>query len=138
MAGSESNANNEFVELYNPTASVVDLTGWSIKRKSSSGSENSLLVATRLQGKTAQPGKHFLATNETGYSGSVAPDVSWATSNTLAYTNNSVILYDAQGAKVEEVSWTEIPKGQSYARVSWDSSQFSVQATPTPQNTSAP
>jgi hypothetical protein len=134
IAGVDGNADYEFIELYNPTSNSVDLTSWSIKRKSSSGAEYPLLVSSRLEGKIIPPGKYFLAVNEGGYNGQVAADVTWATSNNLAYTNNAVILYNASGEKIEEVSWIEIPKDQSYERISWDSNQFQIQTNPNPRN----
>ncbi len=136
MAGLDSDSNYEFVELYNPTQNAMDLTGWSIKKKTSSGTESLLVSASRLQGKSVPPGRYFLIAHDGGYSGSTAPDVLWPASYTLAYTNNAIELFDAGGAKVEEVSWIEIPAGQSYVRQSWDSAQFSVSPNPTPQNSS--
>jgi len=134
LAGISADADYEFIELYNSTDAPIDLTGWSIKRKSSTGNEYSLLVASRLSGKIIPPKSYFLAVNEGKYTGSVSPDVSWATSNKLAYTNNAVILYDATGAKVEEVGWAETPlKDQSYER-DLASGTFSVQANPNPRN----
>lgn len=134
MAGSHRNADDEFIELYNPTQYPADLTGWSLKKKTSSGAEYALVAASRLQGKVVNPNSYFLIGNEGGYSGSVSPDATWATSNTLAYTNNTVLLYNSNGVIIEEVFWAEIPKSQSYARQSWTSSQFAVQETPTPRN----
>lgn len=133
MVGIEGNANYEFIELYNPTQSPIELTGWSIRKRASTGNESSLLVASRLEGKTIGPGKYFLAANEEGYTGTVVPDVRWAKSNTLAYTQNAILLYDASGTKIEEVSWTEIQKGQSRSRTSWTTSDF-AETAPTPQN----
>ena len=132
MAGSDGNANNEFVELYNSGDSPMSLTGWSIKKKSSSGSESSLVAASRFEGKTIPPHHYFLIGHEGSYAGGATPDLTWPASYSIAYTNNAVVLYNGS-AKVEEVSWTEIPAGQSYARSSWDSSAFAVGA-PTPQN----
>ncbi len=134
MVGIDGNSDYEFVELYNPTDAQLNLTGWSIKRKSASGQEYPLLTAGRFEGKIALPHKYFLAANDGGYDGSVAPDAAWAHSNNLAYTNNSVVLYNADGQKIEEVGWSEIPKGQSYERQSWDNAQFIIETNPNPQN----
>ncbi|MDP3947184.1 MAG: lamin tail domain-containing protein, partial [bacterium] len=155
-AGIDGNPDYEFIELYNPTTTTVELTGWSIKKKSSTGSESSLLVASRLEGKVILPNHYFLTANEEGYTGSLAPDIRWAKSNTLAYTNNAVTLYDASSARVDEASWIEIPKGKSWERkaVSGETcvsaqnageylgngcdtdsaSDFEIRNTPNPQN----
>lgn len=134
MAGADGNSNYEFVELYNAGSAPVDLTGWSVKKKSSTGSESSLVAAKNFLGEIIQPSRYFLLGNDGGYQGSVALDASWAHSNTLAYTNNSVVLYNGSGAKVEEIFWAEIPKGQSFARTGWENSRFTLSGSPTPQN----
>ncbi len=137
MAGADGNGNYEFVELYNVGSAPVDLTGWSIKKKSSSGSESSLVATSRLSGKIIQPNHYFLLGNETGYQGSVSLDVAWPSSYTLAYTNNSVVLYN-NGSKVEEVFWAEIPKDQSFVRTGWEGNQFALSSSPSPQNSQSP
>ncbi|MEK7464705.1 MAG: lamin tail domain-containing protein [Patescibacteria group bacterium] len=132
MVGVEGNANYEFIELYNPTSVQIDLTGWSIKKKSSTGTESTLVASSRLNGKVVLPGKHFLTSGE-GYNGAVAVDVPWPSSYTIAYTNNAIVLYNPNG-KVEEVGWEEIPKNESLERKSWNTNEFLLQSSPNPQN----
>lgn len=134
MAGAEGNSSYEFIELFNPTANPIDLTGWSIKKKSSSGSESTLVTTNRLKGKIIHSNKYFLLANEGGYDGQVAVDVFWPKSYTLAYTNNSIVIYNFNNELVEEVSWTEIPKDQSIERESFDDNKFKTQSNPNPQN----
>ena len=98
--------------------------------------------------------------NSTGTSTSVAPDVSWPKSYTLAYSQNAVIIYDANGAKIDEASWTEIPKNQSFERKALkdnvcisasgagellgnacdtdNESDFEIRNIPSPQNAGSP
>lgn len=134
MAGADSGANDEFVELYNAGGNAVDLTGWSLKKKTSSGSEGSLVSIKLFSGKIIQPGRYLLLGNASGYAGSAALDIAWTSSNTLAYKKNAVALYDAEGNKAEEIYWDEIPKGQSLARIGWTGVNFTVSSSPTPQN----
>ncbi len=133
MAGAESGSLYEFVELYNPTDCTIDLTGWTIKKRSSTGSESTLVAASRLEGKSVPPKSYFLLANEGGYTGSVPPDVQWPKSYTLAYTNNAVAIYGASGEIADQTTWSEIPKGQSWTRASWESNQFSIQ-NPSPRS----
>lgn len=133
MAGMDGASDYEFVELYNADDHAVDLTGWTLKKRSSTGSESTLVSASRFEGKTISAGRRFLLANDGGYTGAVAADVRWPKSYTFAYANNAVVAYNAAGEKIDEVSWTEIPKGSGYARADGDGA-FSVSATPTPQN----
>jgi hypothetical protein len=86
-------AGSRFIELYNPNDFSVDLTNWSVKRKTSSGKEYSLLVSSRLEGKFISPKGYFLLTSEETYNGSITPDAIWAKSYTIT-KDNTIILYN--------------------------------------------
>lgn len=134
MVGSSGNTKNGFVELYNPNSTNIDLTGWSIKKKSSTKSESVFISSSRLKGKIIGPGKYFLAANEKEYTGNVAPDIFWPGSYILSSSNNGISIYDNAGRKVDEVFWKSIKEGQSYQREDWSSNVFSAQEYPNPQN----
>jgi len=129
MAGSEGNSDYEFIELYNAAKEAVDLTNWTIKKRTSTGKESTLVVASRFDGKIIPPQKHFLIANA-NWGGSINADILWPASYTIAYVNNAVIVYNAAGEKVDEAVWIEIPKGQSLERVSWTTDEFKIQALP--------
>jgi hypothetical protein len=134
MVGADGNAKYEFVEFYNPTGQVIDLTGYSVRKKSSTGSESSLVAASRLESKSILPGRYFLLASSGGYDGAVPADVLWPASYSLAAKNNAIVVYNGSGEKVEEVAWTEIPVGNSLARAGWSGNQFNLTPNPTPQN----
>lgn len=134
MAGSSASADDEFIEIYNYGVEAMDLTGWSIKKKSASGSEQTLVSAERLKGKIILPGKYFLMASEK-YQGKVLPEVTWAKSYALAYENNSLEVLNPKGEVIDKVQWIKIPKDKSYARVSLDiAAGFEVVDNPSPTN----
>ncbi len=137
MAGKTGASDYEFVELFNTGPDSVDLTNWTLKKRSSTGAESSLATASHFDGKTINAHKHFLAVNGGGYAGSVAADIVWPKSYTLAYASNTVALYDAAGAKVDEASWTSIPADQSYERDPVPGAPFAVEPNPNPQNSAS-
>lgn len=132
--GIKGNSNDSYIELYNPGPAPVNLTGWSVKKKSFTGSESTLVSAERLSGKIIPAGRYFLLANQTGYKGTVSPDVAWPPSYTLAYKNNAVTIYNKNGQALDTAAWSDIPEGKSLVRVSSGSSQFVVLDAPAPKN----
>ncbi|MCL4404080.1 lamin tail domain-containing protein [Patescibacteria group bacterium] len=133
MVGSEGNTKNEFVELYNPTGNIIDLTGYSVRKKSAAGNESSLVSAARLEGKSVVPGGYFLLASSGGYNGPPSADVLWPASYSLAAKNNSIIVYKGSGDIADEVAWAEIPVGSSLERADASGGRFNISTTPSPQ-----
>jgi uncharacterized protein (TIGR03437 family) len=65
-------AGDEFIELYNNSATPIDISGWKIKGSSNAGGVSVRLTVTA--GRVLPARGHFLAGNSGGYSGSVALD----------------------------------------------------------------
>lgn len=100
---SDGSGNNEFVELYNPTASSVVMTGWRLTRKNSAGTQANL-VAT-LNGTIPAYG-YFLIGHGTGYSGSIALDVAYSAPSNALTNNYTILLYsDAGVSLVDKVGY---------------------------------
>lgn len=109
QVGSEDNASNEFIELYNTESFEVDLSGFSIYKKTSSGSESTIVAKSRFDGvKIPSLGFLFLA-REGGYIGSRTPDIFWPNSYSIA-SNNSLILYEDFSNNIieDQVSWGDV------------------------------
>ena len=93
--------NDEFVELFNTTASPVDISGWKIRGSNSSGTVGDR--ATVPAGTTLGPGCFFLATNTaaSGYSGAVPGNLTYTTGITddggLALTLGDNTILDQVG-----------------------------------------
>ena len=64
-------ANDEFIELYNPTSGTIDISGWTISRSSSCGTSTTTIVT--ILTVTLAAGRHYLI-GGTSYTGSVTPD----------------------------------------------------------------
>ncbi|MFA7285697.1 MAG: lamin tail domain-containing protein [Candidatus Paceibacterota bacterium] len=107
--GVEGNANDEFIELYNNGSSEVDLTGFSIYKKTSSGAESSVVSKSRFDSKKIPANGIVFLAREDEYTGSKTVDILWPNSYSLA-SNNSLTLYkDFESKTVEDtVSWGDV------------------------------
>ncbi|MBI5710416.1 MAG: lamin tail domain-containing protein [Candidatus Eisenbacteria bacterium] len=102
-----SSATDEFVELYNPTESAIDISGWKLQYSSatngSTWSDRAILPANS---SIAAHG-YFLLANQTSYAGAVTPDYTsglW-TSGTGMADNGHERIIDAAAVEVDKVGW---------------------------------
>ena len=92
-----SGANDEFIELYNPTSNYIDISGWKIN-----GSNDTGTVGTRVTipaSTILRPGQYYLIVNNNsgGFSGSITSDLKYTSGITdgggiaLMRANNSIV-----------------------------------------------
>ena len=147
--------NDEFVELYNPTAGPVDISGWKLR-----GSNNAAGVGDRVTvpgATTLGAGCYYLLTNSaaSGYSGSVAGNLTYTTGITddggLALTRNDNSIVDqiglsagsafGEGTRLTSLGSSNLDRG--YARVTTgvdtnnNATDFELRSPSGPQNLAA-
>ena len=144
--------NDEFIELLNPTASVVTIGGWKIQGSNNAGSTT--VRATVPTGTTLGPGCFYLIVNTgtAGYSGTVAGNLTYSTGITddgglaLVRGDNSIADQVGMSAGSAYGEGTRLgPFGstnadRAYARTAAgvdsndNSADFAMAAPSTPQN----
>ena len=91
----------DFVELYNPSTSSVDISGFQLKKKTSLGKEYSLRVFP--EGSSIPPEGYFLWANSE-YASSSGIDADVTSSQTLA-KDNSIALFDKNKNILDALAW---------------------------------
>lgn|GEM_PF-3385255 len=99
-------ADNEFVELFNPTPCEVGLEGWSLKYSAVSGNTPSTFF-TGLVSHKLLPGGYFVVAH-TSFSG---PKNATYTAGKLAADDGQVGLFDKLDTKVDSVGYGTIATG---------------------------
>lgn len=90
----------EFVELYNPTANNVDLTGWKLAKKTATGNETNLVTDFPI---SAISGFGYFLISHPDFN-KVTPNITYSTENSLA-VNNTVLLYNNSGLLIDKLGF---------------------------------
>jgi len=99
IAGSLSN--EDFIKIYNPGNTALDISGWQLKKRTSGTTESS--VRQFPQGSIIPAAGYFMwANSQNGFSESVGAQTS--STQTLAATN-SIALLDPSDAIVDALAW---------------------------------
>jgi hypothetical protein len=96
QVGGTGNADDEFIELYNPTDSTVNLSDWRITRKTSGGSQSTLVNS--MVG-TIAPHKYFLVAHPE-FNGGLTIDQEYSATSSGLAANNTVLLYSDAGVTI--------------------------------------
>jgi hypothetical protein len=101
FSGSTGSTTRDFIELYNPTGTDLNLAGWKLRKRTQSGNESSLKVFGT--GKSIPAHGFFLwANSDDGYAASIGADES-STASLAAH--NSLALEDSSGTVIDAVAW---------------------------------
>jgi predicted extracellular nuclease len=128
-------ASDEFVEIHNPTASDVDISGWELEYKSATGATWNNFANSTVPASTTLPARKFFLFTGDGYTGGVAGDRSYT--NTMSGTAGHVRLLNGTGGVIDRVGYgatadsaeggapaTVPPANQSVTRKSYASGVF--------------
>lgn len=110
QAGGSSNANDEFIELFNRGSSPIDLNGHRLVYRSSTGSNDVGPIAVWTTSTIIEPGRYYLIAS-VSYDGNVAPDIVFnnsACACSLSATSGGVGLRLGEsntGQLIDSVGW---------------------------------
>jgi len=123
LFGTAYSADEEFIELYNPTEQTIDLANYRLTRRNSNGTESILVSAFGSSAKTKIYKRSFLLiapTSRIYYNGSPREDSHKTYTNTgnRITDDNTIILYsDSGNTIVDKVGYNNAVdfEGQSFA-----------------------
>lgn len=102
---------DEFIELFNPNPDDISLDGWSLRKKTSGGSESALVSGASFNGTIASHGYFLIATAQTEedgtskYQGETPPDLYYSGQNYYFAPDNTILLYGPDGSIVDLVGY---------------------------------
>lgn len=147
-----SNANNEFVELYNPTDNSIVLDGFKLSKKTKNGTGSALLsnsTTTKFTGAIPSHG-YFLIVHPS-YNNQISADIVYSSSNYIS-SDNTLLLYNPSGTLIDKVGFGSAtdfenapalnpPSSQSIERDNFldtdnNAADFFIVTSPSPQNSS--
>ncbi len=143
-------ANDEFVELFNPTDKSVILNGFKLTKKSKTGSESTLLSSAKFLGSIPVHGYFLIAHPD--YKEALSADIAYSSASYYLSNDYAVILYNSDGTIVDKVGYgaaidsegTPAPnpgKNQSIERKNFSDTgnnfaDFEITNNPSPRNSS--
>ncbi len=105
MAGSAVAAKREFIELYNSGSEPLDLAGWTLKKKTQSGSESNLVSSAKFSGTISAHGFFIITPPE--YAIELGADLAYSGESYSISSNNTILVYDAENRLVDKVGYGE-------------------------------
>lgn len=91
-------ANDDFIEIYNPSCDDVDISGWKIRKKTASGAESSIKV---ISGGTTIKAKSYFLWSNSGFAEKIGADQS---TGAILSDNYSVALV-SDNEVVDSITW---------------------------------
>lgn len=148
---SGENSNDEFIELFNPADTSIDLKGYKLAKKTKTGSTESVLVSAAKFSGTIQARGYFLIAHP-NYKDEISADLAYSSSTYSVSKDNTIFLYNKDGVLLDEIGFGEVNNAnsenspapnsdanQSIERTSFidtdnNASDFSINTSPTPKN----
>lgn len=118
----------EFIELYNPVDSDIDLSEWSLKyfRENSTSTKSLAVFGSKLEDKVIIPAKGFLLIGLNNYDvvnyNGVLEDILRVESLPNGNEETIVVLYDEKGSEIDRIIYDKdliSEAGQSLERLAW-------------------
>lgn len=102
LIGQNEGIKNEFIELYNPNNFPLNLESYSLKKKTTSGSESNLVSNKKFIGTIPALGYFLISSPE--FFSQIKADLVYSTSNSLS-PDNSLLLYNQDSILIDKLGF---------------------------------
>lgn len=103
IAGGSNKSDNDFIKIYNPGDNDLDISGYKLRKRTSTGSESSVRVFQNGS-KILAKGYFLWANSKDDFHLTVGADV-WSTA--YLAKNNSIALLDQENVTLDALAWGE-------------------------------
>ena len=103
QVGATGLSTNEFVELYNPTDTNINLENWRLSKKTSSGVETDLI--STMSGTIPAHGYFLIGSDIYNATATISADLTYLSDNASLSTGNTVLLYSSSSTLVDKVGF---------------------------------
>lgn len=154
MTSQTSASKNEFIELFNASNNDIDLTGYTLKKKTKSGSESALVSSAKFSGII--PSRGYFLISHPDYK-TINADLAYSSTSYSIADNNTVLLYNKEGNLIDKVGYGETTDFETSAATlpeadksierkvnnnemqdtDNNNNDFKISDSPSPQNTSS-
>lgn len=105
MLEQSSNVRHEFIELYNPNNCEINLSGFSLKKKTAKGNESALISTKNFTGII--PAKSYFLISHPEFCSQIACDLKYSSTASLS-KNNTILLYDQEKNIIDKLGIGEV------------------------------
>lgn len=118
LISTDGESKKEFIELYNPGNENIDLDGYSLKKKTKSGTESNLVSSSKFIGSI--PPLSYFVISYPDYQNDFNADLVYSGSTYSISNNNTILLYDNNDNLIDKVGYGEVSDYESMPTINPD------------------
>ncbi|OGF25868.1 hypothetical protein A2331_04755 [Candidatus Falkowbacteria bacterium RIFOXYB2_FULL_34_18] len=118
LIGTSDSAKMEFIEIYNPTSETIDLSGFSLKKKTKGGTESNLVSNSKFIGSIG-PQEYFVISHP-DYQNDFNADLAYSGTSYSISDHNTILFYNNAEELIDKAGYGEATDYENYPAINPD------------------